>query len=52
MSKPVTDETRITFGKHKGSRMCDIPEEYLIWWYNENIEMILYIQDNIDDSKL
>jgi len=33
--KTVTDEDAMTFGKYKGDCLGDIPEEYLVWLWNE-----------------
>lgn len=29
---PMTDDTPMPFGKHKGTRMKDVPADYLLWW--------------------
>ena len=30
-----TDDTEIWFGKHKGTRLSDVPASYLQWLYGE-----------------
>lgn len=52
----VKDDTVITFGKYKGMRMIDIPDEYFIWLY-KNIEikdlgLKDYIEDNFTEEQL
>lgn len=27
--------TRMPYGKYKGSRICDIPEHYLVWYHSK-----------------
>ena len=48
----LTDESVLSFGKYKGKKLIDVPEEYLIWWYKENVDLINYVEDSIDDKKL
>lgn len=31
-----TDETRMTFGKYKGEKMANVPDDYLIYLYNKD----------------
>ena len=45
-----TDETVLTFGKHKGKTLADVPAAYLIWLYNEGIRdegLKAYVEDNM-----
>ena len=61
----LTDKDLITFGKHKGKELQDVPAQWLMWYYNElttklNKNVILtpmekqlhfYIDDNLDVLK-
>jgi hypothetical protein len=31
----LTDEDLMTFGKHKGERVADVPASYLLWWWDQ-----------------
>jgi uncharacterized protein (DUF3820 family) len=45
----ITDESIMPFGKHKGKKMIDVPDEYLLWLLQEGNtygEMLEYLQDN------
>ncbi len=33
--KTFDDETPMTFGKHRGELLGEIPESYLVWLWNE-----------------
>lgn len=60
-----TDETIIGFGKHKGRSLVTIPDDYLWWFYNKNINnfenklpmhppslsLMIYIEDNLDSIR-
>ncbi len=50
----MTDDSIITFGKHKGQKLANVPPEYLLWLYeNGNIygELQAYIADNLEVIK-
>ena len=50
----MTDDSIITFGKHKGQKLANVPPEYLLWLYeNGNIygELKAYIADNLEVIK-
>lgn len=52
----ITDTSIMPFGKHKGERMCDIPDSYLLYIYENNMcysEKVVrdYIHDNLDAIK-
>ena len=50
----MNDNSLMPFGKHKGVKMANVPESYLIWLYeNSNIygELKQYIEDNLDVLK-
>lgn len=34
--KPYTDETPCPFGKHSGKKLKDVPDDWLLWFYNQN----------------
>lgn len=45
----ITDESIMPFGKHKGKKMIDVPDDYLFWLLQEGNtygEMLEYLQDN------
>lgn len=35
---PLTDDSPMPWGKHKGTPMKDVPDEYLIWVYKQVTE--------------
>jgi len=44
-----TDETEITFGKYKGTKLANVPASYLLWLYDNNkcgYELKTYIRNN------
>ena len=53
-----TDESIMPFGKHKGKKLIDVPDEYLLWLYNEMIQkpegqrypngLFKYLEENLD----
>jgi hypothetical protein len=52
----VTDETILTFGKHKGQRMIDVPAGWFFWYLEtatgvKNYWLLKYMQDNFDVLK-
>lgn len=46
-----TDETLMPFGKHKGTKLANVPASYLLWW-NDNCkrddwrDLQAYIKEN------
>lgn len=32
----MNDESIMPFGKHKGKEMINIPDDYLLWFWNQN----------------
>lgn len=34
MSDKISDEIKWSFGKHQGTRIADIPVDYLVWCWN------------------
>lgn len=53
----VTDHTEMWFGAHRGTKMANVPEGWLWWWYNNQDRdklnyrtraLIKYIDDNMD----
>lgn len=38
------------FGKHKGTKMANVPADYLLWLYGQECDRIIkdYIKDNLD----
>ena len=50
----LTDNSLMPFGKHKGTKMANVPASYLIWIYENNkcsIEVIKYVRENLDVLK-
>jgi hypothetical protein len=53
-SEPLTDETVLSFGEHKGKRLIDVPASWLIWYYEapddfiKNKWLFEYIRDNYE----
>lgn len=37
MSVPLTDESEMPFGKHKGEKMKDVPAKYLLWLWDNGV---------------
>lgn len=51
--EPLTDESLMPFGKHKGTKMINVPASYLLWlskqeWIEEWPAVLDYIEDNAD----
>lgn len=47
----MDDTTLMPFGKHKGTRMIDVPPQYLLWIYEQDWckgSLRAYIEDNLD----
>ena len=47
----MNDNSPIPFGKHKGTKLANIPAYYLIWLYENNKcfgELKAYIKDNLE----
>jgi len=45
----LTDESIMTFGKHKGTKLANVPPDYLLWLYNEGKlfeNLKVYIEEN------
>ena len=34
--EPLNDDDLMTFGKHRGVKIKDIPASYLDWWMNQD----------------
>ncbi len=50
----MTDKSIMPFGIHKGKQLEQVPDEYLIWLYENNKcygELKEYIEDNLDIIK-
>lgn len=46
----LTDDSKMPFGKHAGTRMQDVPASYLLWLWNEGIrpgDVREYIERNL-----
>jgi uncharacterized protein (DUF3820 family) len=50
----MDDDSLMPWGKHKGKTMAQVPDEYLLWLY-ENVTVTgpvkRYVTDNIDAIK-
>ena len=47
----MDDNSIMPYGKHKGTKMANVPPDYLLWLYDNNRcsgEVKRYIFDNID----
>jgi uncharacterized protein (DUF3820 family) len=57
----MNDESIMRFGKHKGTKLEDIPDDYFLWFWEVNLAefractlfyggklIMVYIQDNLD----
>lgn len=47
----LTDESKMPYGNHEGTRMIDVPASYLIWLHENNRcskDVQEYVDDNID----
>lgn len=61
MPKPLEDDDEMPFGKHRGKRMVDVPDDYFLYMYNEGfltgrvfdyvIENLEAIKYNVKDAK-
>lgn len=48
---PITDSSIMSFGIHKGKAMIDVPDQYLLFLYDNNkcnADLRKYIEENID----
>ena len=46
----LTDTSLMPFGKHRGSKMEDVPASYLLWLWNDNVqhsEVRAYIEESM-----
>lgn len=51
----MNDQSIMPFGFHKGKKLEDVPDEYLLWlWDRGQIfgELKAYIEDNLEAIKL
>lgn len=49
--KKLTDSDPMPFGKHKGSKMANVPADYLLFLYNKDLpdgNVKEYIFDNLE----
>jgi len=51
MTTNLTDESIMSFGKHQGKALKDVPASYLMWLYDEpasvgNADLRRYIEEN------
>ena len=54
----ITDNSPMPYGKYKGKKMGEVPDEYLLWLYtysspcdNPEDRVIAYIEENLDAIK-
>lgn len=48
---PMTGNSPMPFGKHKGKALANVPDSYLLWLYEENVAkgaLLTYLTENID----
>ncbi len=48
----LTDKDPMPFGVHKGIKMANVPAKYLIWIYEQNLDVMSYIKENMDAIRL
>lgn len=51
----IEDDSLMKFGKHKGTKMCNVPDYYLRWLYENgkaHFELKAYIEDNAQSLKI
>ena len=49
--EPLTDDSLMPSGKHKGTRMEDVPATHLMYIYDNDLckpEVKVYIEENMD----
>lgn len=47
----LTDESPMPWGKHKGTKMINVPSSYLLWCYTNgkcSYDVSKYVQENYD----
>ena len=47
----MDDNTILTFGKHKGKKLANVPASYLLWLYeqpNLDFKLRIYIKENME----
>lgn len=47
----LTDESLMPWGKHRGTKMANVPASYLLWCYTNgkcSYEVSKYVQENYD----
>lgn len=44
----LNDKSPMPFGAHKGKKMADVPAHYLLWIYEQNLDVMNYIKENMD----
>lgn len=53
--QPLTDQSLMPFGLHKGTKLANVPASYLIWMHNSitdlRSDLKNYIKDNMDVLK-
>lgn len=50
MAAEFTDETPMPFGKYKGTKLANVPAEYLMYLY-DNDKVIGHLKNYIEDNK-
>ncbi len=51
VSTKFTDQSLMPFGKHKDKKLADVPDEYLLWLYDNAKswgQLKIYLRENID----
>lgn len=44
----LTDNSPMPFGTHKGTKMANVPAKYLLWIYEQNLDVMNYIKENME----
>jgi uncharacterized protein (DUF3820 family) len=50
----LTDQSIMSFGKHKGKKLIEIPDEYFVWLYDNGLQagdLKMYIEDSVPAIK-
>lgn len=51
----LDDNSLMPWGKHKGEKLANVPDKYLLWLYKEKKatgDVLDYIEDNMDVIKM
>lgn len=51
--QPLKDTDKLTFGKHKGKYLIEVPASWLLWYrdnvkFGKDLALLAYIEENLD----